>query len=163
MKRIELSKMGSKYQNVYTAIVDDEDLEKVSCFNWSVLINYRNVYAVRNVNKKNIYLHSLILNSDKPIDHINGNGLDNRKSNLRLITVQQNSANSKIRIDNSSGFKGVTWNKNANKWQAQIRNKYKRIYIGLYNTPKEAAKAYNDKAVDLHGEYARLNVIADCN
>lgn len=91
------------------------------------------------------------------VDHKNGNGLDNRKCNLRIATSSQNKANTKIRRDNTSGFKGVIWHKASNKWMARVADKY----LGLFRSKYEAAKAYNQKAKEMFGEFARLNEIPE--
>jgi hypothetical protein len=88
------------------------------------------------------------------LDHINGDSTDNRIVNLRECTHQQNHGNRKKQA-NLSGFKGVS--KKDNKWQARVCFNFKRHYLGLFNTAEEAAKAYDEKAKELHGEFARLN------
>jgi len=92
------------------------------------------------------------------IDHINGNGLDNRKANLRQSTYAQNSWNrGKARVKSSSKYKGVCQHKKDRKWQAQISAVGKRIYLGRFKNQKEAAKAYDKAAKKYHGEFANLN------
>ena len=93
------------------------------------------------------------------IDHIDGNPENNFIWNLRPVTPQQNSCNSRIQSNNTSGYKGVSWNKTAKKWRSSIRHNNKNIHIGYYTDLHEAAEAYNVKAKELHGEYARLNDI----
>ncbi len=114
-------------------------------------------------NKKGVYLHRLIMNfpnRDIEIDHINGNGLDNRKCNLRLCNRAQNSYNSKKRYGNSSSkYKGVTLNSVSNKYISRIIYNKKYIYIGLFKNETDAAIAYNKRAKELFGEYARLNKV----
>lgn len=106
-------------------------------------------------------LHRLIMDppSDMEIDHINGDRTDNRKSNLRICGKSENIKNVKKRKDNTSGWKGVRWLKNRRKWLAclQVDGKYK--HLGHFNTPEEAAKAYNRGAIKYHGEFAKLNKI----
>ena len=90
------------------------------------------------------------------IDHINGNGLDYRKCNLRVCTHQQNLQNQRIQ-KGVSKFKGVCWHKASQKWMAKIKHNYKTIYLGVFNNEIDAAKSYNKKAKELFGEFARLN------
>lgn len=91
------------------------------------------------------------------IDHINGDRSDNRIENLRDITNQQNSCNRKGVDGTSSIYKGVTWNRSLSKWQASIHHNYKNIYIGLFDCEIAAANAYDEKALEIHKEYAKVN------
>jgi hypothetical protein len=90
-------------------------------------------------------------------DHINGNGLDNRKCNLRTCSNTNNQRNSKLRADNTSGYKGVSWTKNKNKWIVHIKVEKKQIYLGVYTCLIAAAKAYDRAAKEHFGEYANTN------
>tara|TARA_R110000824_G_scaffold396554_1_gene598108 strand:- start:1212 stop:1535 length:324 start_codon:yes stop_codon:yes gene_type:complete len=90
------------------------------------------------------------------VDHINRNPLDNRKSNLRICTNAENSYNTGPQKNNTSGYKGVSWRKDAKKWTAYIGHAPKS-HLGYFDTPEEAAKARDAKAKELHGEYAHLN------
>jgi hypothetical protein len=101
------------------------------------------------------YIYMTGKQPDKKIDHKNGNKKDNRWINLRLATDFQNAANSKISKANTSGYKGVTFNKQKNKYAAQIKINYKTIYLGYYKTPEEAHAAYCAAATKYHGEFAR--------
>lgn len=95
------------------------------------------------------------------VDHINGNGLDNRRSNLRLATAFQNLANMAIR-PHTSQYKGVSYYKHRTsykKWVAEIRCNRKRVRLGAFESEIEAARAYNEAAKNLFGEFARLNPI----
>lgn len=144
------------------AIVDDEDYALVSQYKWWAH-KIRNIYYVQAhepKNNKKIRMHRLIMGIADPkvgIDHINGNGLDNRKNNLRIATKSQNGMNQKPQKNRSSKFKGIYWNKNAKKWQAQIKINKKNKYLGLFNIETEAAKSYDIAAKELFGEFARLN------
>ena len=91
------------------------------------------------------------------VDHINQNKLDNRKSNLRLCSHSQNGINKYKQSNNSSGFKGVCFNKRRQKFMAFINKDKKRTYIGYFETAEEAGKAYDKKAKELFGEFACLN------
>jgi len=159
MKSIALSKG-------YEAIVDDCDYLVLSKMKWHVVVcPYNLVYAVRRqkINGKiiNIMMHRFILgligNKKFQVDHINGNGLDNRRSNLRPCTDQQNKFNMKKRSDNTSGYKGVSWLPDRKRWQAQIQINKKNSRIGRFLSKVEAANAYDKRAVELFGEFAKLN------
>lgn len=89
------------------------------------------------------------------MDHINGNRLDNRICNLRVVSGSENMGNSKPHADSRTGFKGVHYDKNKRKWGAQICHKGKRIFLGRHSTPELAHKAYKAKATELFGEFAR--------
>ena len=89
------------------------------------------------------------------IDHINGNALDNRISNLRLASKSENGANRSKTLSNKSGFKGVSWHKKANKWVAQVTKDYKLYYLGLYENIDDAKIAYREAAEKLFGEFAK--------
>lgn len=119
-----------------------------------------NGYIVISFQGKQHKLHRLIMdNPVNVVDHINGNTLDNRRSNLRLCSQANNSANRNKSYKNTSGYKGVS--KARNKWAAKITKDYKVYHIGNYTTPELAALAYNKRAVELFGQFAKLNVIAD--
>lgn len=160
MKRIPLTQ--DKY-----AIVDDEDYEYLNQWKWMLRRDKNNLYVVRGVwvnNKVEIILmHRLIMNcpKDMEIDHINHNGLDNRRYNLRICTHAQNCQNRKPYKNKLSKHKGVTWRKDSKKWKAQIRFNGKQMSIGSYITESEAIRAYNKKAKELFGEFAYLNGLAD--
>lgn len=94
--------------------------------------------------------------ADSLIDHIDGNPHNNKFANLRIATSRQNQCNQKIRRDNTSGLKGVSWDSKRNKWQAGIQIDGKRIALGRFSTKEEAYAAYCEAARRLHGEFARL-------
>lgn len=87
------------------------------------------------------------------VDHINGNKLDNRRSNLRICTQSQN-LNGR---NTNKGYIGVSWDKFRGKWKANIGKDYQKIFLGRFDTAEEAARVYDEKAVELFGEFARLN------
>lgn len=107
-----------------------------------------------------IYLHREILNApaNLDVDHKNGNTLDCRRSNLRLATRAQNMGNAIRPSHNSSGFKGVALTA-AGRWRAYIKRNRKQIHLGVFASKLEAAKAYDEAAVKLFGEFARCNFI----
>jgi hypothetical protein len=157
MKKIPLSQ--GKY-----ALVDDADYELVSQYKWSYAP--RGGYASRNAylgggrkapKRKTILMHSLIT-GENYVDHINGNGLDNRRSNLRPCTHIENMRNTKLYANNKTGFKGVHYNKRDKKYQANIRVDKKLKALGYYPTAIEAARAYDNAAKEYFGSFARLNL-----
>jgi hypothetical protein len=147
-----------KPQNIVGyAIIDIEDVEKIKNYKWTLS---KNGYISSNTSKEN-YLHRLIMNNSlyKNIDHINQNKFDNRKINLRECNYKENGYNRNKTIENTSGFKGVTFNKKAKKWVSQIMVNYKHIHLGYFTNSKDAAIAYNEGAIKYHGEFACLNEI----
>ncbi len=140
------------------AMVDAADYERVSQHTWTALCVGKNVYAYRKDRAKTIRLHQFLMNPPKGmvVDHIDGNGLNDRRSNLRVCTKQQNSFNCRP-IVGSSRFKGVHFFKPTGKWRARIRHSGHEICIGYFDDEVEAAKAYDRKAHELFGEYAYLN------
>lgn len=163
MKKIILNTVKTTSVNYkkYSALVDDEDFERVSKHNWYIY-KAGNVYAATNIKYKavnrrhrRLCIHRLITGF-KVTDHINGNGLDNRRSNLREVTVHQNTMNRRGKAGVSK-FKGVYWKKETSKWCARIGINYKRIHLGYFQSEIEAAKAYNTAAKKYFGEYAYLN------
>lgn len=112
--------------------------------------------------RSNVYgiLHRIIIEvpCGLQVDHINGNKLDNRKSNLRIVNSKQNIRNRPASYG-TSPYKGVSYFPTVKKWRAQIRADGARKHIGLFATQEEAASAYNKFASELHGEYAHLNTI----
>lgn len=93
----------------------------------------------------------------KQIDHRDGNGLNNQIENLRLVNNQQNNCNKNKQINNSSGYKSVSWSKIANKWRAYIVLNKQQIHLGYFTEIIDAANAYNIAAIKYHGEFAKLN------
>lgn len=156
MKKIKLT------QGKFT-LVDDEDFEELNKWNWSVNRIGKSWYAVGSVwngtKKLPTLMHRFILQAPKNflVDHIDGNGLNNQKSNLRLCTHSNNMQNSKKPENNTSGYKGVTWHKGRKLWQAQIMVNGKSIYLGRFVNKEDAAHAYDTAAVKYHGEFAKTN------
>lgn len=136
------------------ALVDNADFQSISGFNWQACPHRRTWYARRA--QKPQSLHQFIMGING-VDHVNGNGLDNRRSNLRPATNSQNAMNRRKPRGTLSKFKGVTWNRSANKWHAQIKLNGKLKYLGVFSIETDAAKAYDGAASDLFGSFARLN------
>ena len=142
------------------AIVDAADYEQLSEYRWCALEKGRSWYAkTLNRNGTILSMHRLILNAPKGlfVDHINHNGLDNRRENLRLCTRLQNSRNRLPSRGGTSKYKGVTRSKRRKKFMAEIRVNQKKQYLGYFDSEIEAAKAYDKKAKELFGEFAYLN------
>lgn len=132
-------------------IFDTEDYEKVKNITWNIVNGY--AYST-----KNGMFHRYILdNPDGAIDHINRNRSDERKCNLRICTQAENALNKSAQCNNKCGYKGVSYEKNTHKYSAEIRRDGIKYRIGRFNTPEEAACAYDRKAIELHGEFAYTN------
>ena len=137
------------------ALVDDEDFENVNHFKW---FYEKSGYACRRKSGRSIRMHRFITNAPEnmEVDHINGNGLDNRQENLRICTHKENIRNAKVRKDNTSGYKGVYWHRLAKKWQARVFFNGKHISLGYFDTKDKAANAYNQAAKQYFGDFIRL-------
>lgn len=148
----------------FSVVVDESDFPELSQHKWCAL-NVRKwgkVYAVRAVQLPNgkqriEYMHRVILDAQPgvQVDHIDGDGLNNSRSNLRGATASQNMANRGATKHNKSGYKGVTaWR---NRWRAKVKAAGQIFYLGLFDTKEDAALAYDAKALALFGAFARLN------
>lgn len=163
MQIIQLNSVHSKAVKGFMALIDDEDFEKISKYKWhisDVTKNGRNtMYAHTTINGNKVSMHRLIIYTRVGllVDHKNGNGLDNRKENLRICTRSQNLMNRDATRKNIYGYKGVE--SNNGRFSARIKVDGKRHYLGTFATPKEAAVAYNEGALKYHGEFAKLNKI----
>ncbi len=142
-------------------LVDDQDFEWLNKYNWCISKGYIIAHKPQSGKKgTTISIHRLIMNTPKNIqtDHINGNKLDNRRENLRICSRSENNMN-RHKVRGKSKYKGVGWFKQTQCWQAYISKNYKIIHLGLFKSEKEAAKAYNQKAKELFGEFALLNIL----
>jgi hypothetical protein len=147
-------------------IVDEEDYYRYGKFKWFMQGNEGKFYAVSEFKidsrrTTTLRLHREIMNAPAGlvVDHQNGNGLDNRRCNLRLANHSQNTHNSirKTKDKTSSRYIGVSWDKYRRKWHARIQYMGKRINLGRFDSEEEAARAYDATARKLFGEFARLN------
>lgn len=147
------------------ALVDDEDYERLNQHKWHAHYDpiFKGYYAVTDVGgrkqKRRLYMHRVVLNAPAGthVDHRNHDSLDNRRSNLRRCTASENHANTVMRADNSSGYKGVTWCKKSSKWKAQLGYQGTNINIGEYTSARNAAMAYDNAALNYFGEFALTN------
>lgn len=146
------------------AIVDDEDFERLSQYKWHTRRSTETLFYARRKpwaggDRFDILMHREILQAPKGVwvDHVDGNGLNNTRNNLRLCTVAENSRNQKKQSGKSSQFKGVGWSKHSRKWRAYIRIDGKSVQIGLFTNESEAARAYDAVAGVAFGQFARLN------
>lgn len=151
------------------AIVDDEDFDRLNKFKWYTIKRQNIYYAERAIwvagkSKKHI-MHQMIL-EPRPgyeTDHIDGNGLNNQKENLRYATHQQNISNQRKHSRTSSRFKGVCWHKKAKKWMAHITKDGIFLYLGLFMGEIDAALVYDKAAKIYFGEFARTNFLTEEN
>jgi hypothetical protein len=150
------------------AIVDDEDFERLAQWRWNYYKERTNGgYAHRTTSRINGKRHHLLMHREimspipngMEVDHINGDKLDNRRCNLRYSTPRQNRHNRTRYSNSTTGFKGVSLKKDkkTKPFQAHICDRWKKHHLGYFDTPEEAAEAYNHAAIRLHGSFARLN------
>lgn len=147
------------------AVVDHADIALVSLFRWYALADRRDGrvrwYAHTKVFQSTVMMHRLVTGAPRGVvvDHRDGDGLNNTRSNLRRCTTAQNNRNRGAAAANSSGYKGVFRRSSTGRWQAQISVDNRSVYLGLFSTAEEAAAAYNDAARRFHGEFALLNEV----
>jgi hypothetical protein len=156
----------------FFAIVDPIDAD-LAGLKWSLLYVRKSPYAQRTVgprkNHKTLYLHRVILGRVlgrelerwELVDHVDRNGLNCKRENLRIATRKQNARNTGKSVKNTSGYKGVTWVSDIKKWIAVISTDNKSQVVGYFTDIKEAARAWNNAALVHHGEFAYQNPIED--
>lgn len=154
----------------FSAIVDEEDFQWISQKKWSAKkgkctwYGYSNSRYTRGQRRKCLLMHREIFFTLNPqsdmsldVDHRDGNGLNNRRSNLRLATDSSQRHNQTIRVNNTSGYIGVCWHKRVGKFQARIRLNTHRQHLGFFDDPIEAAMVRDEAARKLHGEFGTYN------
>ncbi len=152
----------------FEALVDKEDLKLVDGYSWTAKVlrnrfgEVEKVYAKRGEKRdgkyKEVLMHRIILGTPEGLltDHIDGDGLNNRRSNLRVATSLENARNQKIKRNNTTEFKGVT-KRSFGRFQAQIRNKEgEKVYLGLFDTAEEAKDRYDSASKLYHGDFSNL-------
>jgi hypothetical protein len=145
----------------HEAIIDAADVSLVDKWNWYAGIRAHLIYAVRSdrigQNKITVLMHRVIMRDPVRlhIDHEDGDGLNNRRYNVRIATPSQNMHNMRTRCDNTSGFKGVHFSKSSGKWMARIKLNQKTNYLGLFASPEDAHAAYCLASDKYHGEFGR--------
>ena len=145
------------------AIVDVDDFEQIGPFRWQACnVSGDKWYARRTVKiggiPRAIYMHRAILNPpyELEVDHIDGNGLNNRRSNLRICSRGKNAQNQR-KTRGTSQFKGVYWNGRVGRWHASIQGNKARHHLGFFTNETDAARAYDAAAIELFREFARPN------
>lgn len=141
------------------ALVDAGDYAWLSQWNWAATwkATSKSFYASRCKDGKHAYMHREIMQSDsRQVDHVNHNGLDNRRFNLRPATRSQNSANSRRRSDNTSNRKGVCWDKARRRWAAEATVNGVHVHLGRHLSKEAAYAAYSEFAKRQWGDFARV-------
>lgn len=146
----------------YEAIIDVADTPLVAGVNWTAMEvrrrdrSVRTVYAVRNVSGRLVYMHRTILgNGHAHTDHEDCDGLNNRRSNLRAATASENMRNTRLRIDSSSGEKGVSWCSREQRWRAYLACDGRFVSLGYFPSRDEARDAVRARRAEIHGNFAR--------
>lgn len=152
----EIILKDKKLNKVGTTLIDIDDVEKVKEIKWR-LIQTNGYVCGNNKHGKDYLLHRYVMNADNNvlIDHINGDKLDNRKQNLRTVNKSQNAMNSKKPRNNTSGVKGVYWDKRSEKWEASIQINMKKNCLGYFKNKEDAIQARKKAEIKFFGEYAR--------
>ena len=147
-------------------IVDPEDYNRLAKYKWHLARSPTGFYAARwqrfpgKNTRKRIWMHRQVICVPKNMvcDHINRNGLDNLRVNLRAATTSQNLCNRpKRKSKTRSKYKGLEWDKNQNKWKARIQHEGRKFYLGSFSSERAAARAYDNAAKKYHKEFASLN------
>lgn len=143
----------------YEAIIDAADVPLVEGHNWFAHKRTRKFYAATNMRQGDRYvtvqLHTMITGF-AITDHRDGDGLNNRRENLREANAFENARNRRLNQNNTSGYKGVAWRAQSSRWSASIRFERRLIHLGYFDTPEDAAAAYAKASAEMHGEFGRI-------
>ena len=163
MRTVRIPLHSRKYPGLY-ALVDEADAELVNQYRWRPVVRKTTIYAYTQDRQDGkvvtIAMHRLLLgltDSEQEGDHINHDGLDNRRANLRVATRQQNSFNRRANNGSLSRYKGVWRDKRWTKWTAQAKIAGKKYFLGRFDREEDAARAYDQFARKIYGEHAYLN------
>lgn len=143
-------------------IIDDEMYPLLSQRRWVMNgSGYAVTWTRRNGKKTTLFMHRLIIGAKQGeiVDHRNQMKLNNLRFNLRVCTIIENAWNCKVSATNKSGVRGVSWRKTSNNWQVTISINNHNVGLGHFDDINEAAEAYNKKASEIRGEFARLNPV----
>ena len=154
-----------KLNNGNVTVVDDEDYEWLNQWKWEYKYDKRcrTAYVERrayiNGKRTTVSMHRIIMGSPKgmQIDHIDHDGCNNQRTNLRICTTAQNQWNARIRQDNNSGYIGVWYDDRRKKWVAEIKANHKHYRLGNFDKAIDAVRAYNEAALKYHGQFATIN------
>jgi hypothetical protein len=148
----------------YEAIIDVSDIPVVSGRRWTAMVRPHAVYAISKAKRsagesKMLYMHRVIIGAQDgtQIDHVDRCGLNNRKANLRIATASQNQHNQGVRKNNTTGAKGVSFDKRSGKWYARIKLNGQRFNLGTFVSLEEARGAYAAAAEKMHGDFGRVS------
>lgn len=146
-------------------VVDDSIPEWIRDKSWYAFYTHKRWYAASRYRGKIILLHRVIAGAkpNETVDHINMNTLDNHRENLRCCSYGDNNCNRGNRKGGTSFYKGVSWHERGNKWQVSVKKNGKAHWVGLFNFEEDAALAYNEVALRIHGQFAHLNKIGGQN
>lgn len=146
-------------------VCDLDDLPLIRGIRWMACgqrrpgLSYMKGWGVENDKSILLLCHRMLTNCppDMVVDHVNRDSLDNRRINMRKCLQSENVINSKVNANNTSGFRGVDWLSRHGYWRSRIRSNGVKMSLGAFATPEDAARAYDRKAIELHGEFAMLN------